>query len=262
MSKVIAVRTDFGVVDECADWLVIDKPAPLIVHPTNTKKEPTLLGEMQAMLAGRGEEPGVLRIINRLDRETSGLVLVGRTPRAARAFGRAMERREIGKEYVAIVIGWPEWDEQRVDTPILRGGELGEVRIWLKQIPHPDGRACATRLAVERRFERNGERFALVRVVPETGRTHQIRVHCAHAGHPIVGDKIYGRDEECYIEFMESGWSESLQERLLMRRQALHARHLDVEWQGERLQWEAPLPDDMAEFLGEESRGETEGGNP
>lgn len=244
------MRTDFQVVAECPDWLVVDKPAPLIVHPTNTKNEPTLLGEMNAMLEARGEEAGGLRIINRLDRETSGLVLVGRTAKAGRVFGRAMERREIEKEYVAMVLGWPEWDEKVVDEPILRGGEAEEeVRIWLKQIPHPDGRPCLTRLAVERRFERKEGRFALLRIVPETGRMHQIRVHCAHAGHPIAGDKLYGLDDGCYIEFMRTGWSDSLQERLFLRRQALHAWRLTAEWEGERRCWEAPLPDDMVSFL-------------
>ena len=108
MDQNIAVRIDFRLVDESADWLVVDKPAPLIVHPTSEKKEPTLLGEVNAMLAERGEETGTLSLLNRLDRETSGLVLFSRSPQAARHFGKAMERREIRKEYAAIVSGWPE----------------------------------------------------------------------------------------------------------------------------------------------------------
>ena len=84
--------TDIRVVDEAEHWLVAEKPAPLIVHPTSEKKEPTLLGEVNAWLAEREEETGTLSILNRLDRETSGLVLLSRTPVAARQFGKAMER--------------------------------------------------------------------------------------------------------------------------------------------------------------------------
>lgn len=250
MSRVIAARTDFSVVDETADWMVVDKPAPLIVHPTSKKKEPTLLCGLNAMLAARGEETGGLSFINRLDRETSGLVLVARHSGAARVFGKAMMRREIGKEYRAIVRGWPDWEDQRVDGPILRRGEMvDDVRVWVRQMVHPDGKPCVTHLAVERRVERAEGRFALLRVRTETGRMHQIRVHCAHVGHPIVGDKIYGGDEECYLEYMESGWTERLRQELLIERQALHASHLSAEWDGERRDWVAPLPGEMAAFL-------------
>lgn len=250
MSRMIAARTDFSVVDETTDWLVVDKPAPLIVHPTSKKKEPTLLCGLNAMLAARGEETGGLSFINRLDRETSGLVLVARNPGAARIFGKAMMRREIGKEYRAIVRGWPDWEELRVDGPILRQGEIvDDVRVWVRQMVHSDGKPCVTNLGVERRIERAEGRFSLLRVTTETGRMHQIRVHCAHVGHPIVGDKIYGGNEECYLEYMESGWTKGLARELLMERQALHASHLNADWGGERREWAAPLPEEMAEFL-------------
>ena len=230
--------------------MVVDKPAPLIVHPTSRKKEPTLLGEMNAMLEARGEEPGGLSIINRLDRETSGLVLVARTPGAARAFGKAMMRREISKEYRAIVRGWPEWELLRIDAPILRLGELEESLVWVRQAVRVGGKPSVTTLEVLRRIERREGKFSLLRVTTETGRMHQIRVHCAHAGYPIVGDKIYGGDENCYLEFMEGGWTESLRDRLLLDRQALHASGLTVPWGGVPRDWEAPLPADLAVFLG------------
>jgi 23S rRNA pseudouridine1911/1915/1917 synthase len=251
MSRVIAARTDFVVLEETADWLVVDKPAPLIVHPTSKKKEPTLLCGLKAMLAARGEESGMLSFINRLDRETSGLVLVARNAGAARVFGKAMMRRQIGKAYRAIVRGWPDWEELRVDGPILRRGEIEEeARVWVRQMVHPDGKPCVTNLRVERRIERPEGRFTLLQVTTETGRMHQIRVHCAHAGHPIVGDKIYGGNEECYLKYMESGWTAELRDELLMERQALHASRLNVDWNGERRDWESPLPDEMTAFLG------------
>lgn len=235
--------------EEAEEWLVVDKPAPLIVHPTNNKPEPTLLDELRMSLERRGERSEGLSIINRLDRETSGLVLVARTPGAARTFGRAMMRRKITKAYRAIVYGWPDWEQQRVDAPILRLGETGTSVIWLKQAVHPEGKAAVTHFEVERRLEGADGRFSVLKVQTETGRTHQIRVHCAHVGHPIVGDKIYGPDETCYLEYMESGWSNRLERILYLQRQALHADCLEVEWEGEQKRWEAPMPSEMAEFI-------------
>ena len=110
-----------------------------------------------------------------------------------------MMRGRIGKEYRALVWGWPDWDARTVDAPLLRQGEKRPSAIWLKRTIHPDGAAARTRLETLRRFERDGGRFALVRAAPETGRLHQIRVHLAHAGHPVVGDKIYGPDQNCYL---------------------------------------------------------------
>lgn len=248
-NETIAVCTNVRLIDESPDWLVVDKPAPLIVHPTSAKKEPTLLGELNSLLAARGEQTGTLSLLNRLDRETSGLVLVSRTPRAARVFGKAMERREIGKEYQAIVHGWPDWERCECRGPLLRRGEVEESRIWIKQMVHPDGRPSATSFEVMARRETPRGRFSLVRALPETGRTHQIRVHLSHAGFPIVGDKIYGPSEDCYLEFIERGWSEDLAGVLFLRRQALHATGLMADWEGRRLSWASPLPPEMASFL-------------
>ncbi len=244
----IAVRTDIRIVELAEHWLIVDKPAPLIVHPTSEKSEPTLLGEVKSWLAGQEVEGTTLSILNRLDRETSGLVLMSRTRAAARQFGKAMERREIGKEYLAVVDGWPGWETMKVEQPILRQGEVCESRIWIKQAVHPLGRPSVTYFEVVRCFENEGGRYAVVRAVPETGRTHQIRVHLAHLGHPLLGDKIYGPSEECYLEFIEKGWSPDLAKTLHLPRQALHACKLDVPWQGERLQWESALPPELGDF--------------
>ena len=235
--------------EEAEEWLVVNKPAPLIVHSTNNKPEPTLLDELRMSLERRGERSEGLSIINRLDRETSGLVLVARTSGAARTFGKAMMRRKITKAYRAIVSGWPDWEQQRVDEPILRLGETGASVIWLKQAVHPEGKAAVTHLEVERRLEGADGRFSVLKIQTETGRTHQIRVHCAHVGYPIVGDKIYGPDETCYLEYMESGWSDRLERILYLQRQALHADVLEVVWEGELKRWEAPMPSEMAEFI-------------
>jgi 23S rRNA pseudouridine1911/1915/1917 synthase len=99
-----------------------------------------------------------------------------------------------------------------------------------------------------RRFENKAGRLAVVQAMPETGRTHQIRVHLAHLGHSLTGDKIYGPSEECYLEFIETGWSPALEEILHLPRQALHASTLDVPWEEGRMRWESPLPPELRDF--------------
>lgn len=223
------------------------------MHPTRPDGALTLLGAIEELCAFELANGGRISLINRLDRETSGIVIAAKHREAARCLGRAMERREFHKEYRAIVWGWPEADEFAVDGPLLRQGEVGPSAIWVKQRVHPDGKQARTRFEVERRFERatsNGDRFALVRCLPETGRMHQIRAHAQHAGHPIVGDKIYGRDERAYLAFIETGWTIELERRLVLPRQALHASAL--EWEGNR--WECPLPRDLAGMLPPEVR--------
>jgi 23S rRNA pseudouridine1911/1915/1917 synthase len=194
---------------------------------------------------------GQVSIINRLDRETSGVVLVAKTAAAARMFGLAMMQRQAQKTYAALVHGWPSWDETVLDAPLLRKGEVEPSPIWVKQTVHSAGSPCRTEFrAVERGWrviESEELRFALVEARPATGRMHQIRAHLSHLGHPIVGDKVYGADERCYLEFMETGWTSDLQRRLLLRRHALHSRELKIETGEFSGRWEAPLP---AEFAG------------
>ena len=245
----LQVVVNFTVIDESADWIVVDKPAPLIVHPANRKPEPTLLGGVEYLLAYEMENGACPAIVNRLDRDTSGLVVVAKHTQAARELGMIFDRREVEKEYLAIVRGWPERDEWLCEAPILRAGELGPSPIWVRQIVHPAGRECRTRFRVEQRFERAEGKFALLRCFPETGRMHQIRVHLAHGGHPLVGDKLYTGDGAAYLAWMAHGWTPALQEELLLPRHALHAARLALPWRGRRLEWQAPLPGDFADFL-------------
>jgi 23S rRNA pseudouridine1911/1915/1917 synthase len=235
------------VVAESDDWIVIDKPAHLAAHPSKPDGSFTLWHAVRELLAYELANGGQVSIINRLDRETSGLTLIAKNAAAARRFGMAMERRAIHKEYLALVLGWPEHDLYEIDAPLARLGDFKTSRIWLKQAVHPAGAPARTTVRVEQRFGRetsNGSRFALLRALPETGRMHQIRVHLAHIGHPVVGDKIYGPDESCYLRFIETGWTPALEQQLLLSRHALHSQVLEIP--GENLRWTAPLPRDMA----------------
>ncbi len=239
------------IIAESADWIVVNKPPHLQVHPKKPGGPLTLWDHLRELLAFELANGGQISIINRLDRETSGTVLVCTTAEAARRCHAAMLRRAFTKEYRALTWGWPEWDEITVSAPILRKGEKEPSPIWLKRCVHPEGAEAITRFVVEERFRRKtsaGDEFAWVRAFPETGRTHQIRVHLAHVGHPIIGDKIYGPDERCYLEFIETGWTPALASRLLLNRHALHSERLFVELEGITHDWRAPLPPDLLQW--------------
>jgi 23S rRNA pseudouridine1911/1915/1917 synthase len=243
---------EFRVLDESSDWIVVDKPAPLIVHPANGRtEEPSLLGGLRALLACELAGGARLFILTRLDRETSGLVLVAKHRVAARELARNFESRMAVKEYLAIVHGWPRRDEWTEVGPILRAGEIGPGPIWLRQMVHRRGRSCVTRFVVERRLRVRGRRVALVRCLPQTGRMHQIRVHLESAGHALVGDKIYGTDGAPYLQRMSGGIDAAMAERLLLPRHALHACLLSLSDQGRWRSWECPLAEDLTRFLAE-----------
>jgi 23S rRNA pseudouridine1911/1915/1917 synthase len=239
----------FRIIHEETDFLVLDKPAHLLMHPTKPGGPRTLWSELCELLAFEIENGGQVSLINRLDRETSGLVLVAKNAKTARQLGRLIDHHRVDKFYAAITQGWPEIDQFEVDQPLLRQGEKMPSKIWLKQAIHPDGYSANTKFVVIRRFENYWGRFSLIQCQPVTGRTHQIRVHLASLGFPLVGDKIYGPDENCYLEFIETGWTPKLQEKLLLDRHALHAIMLVFPFHGTNHSYESPLPNDLADFL-------------
>jgi 23S rRNA pseudouridine1911/1915/1917 synthase len=244
------ISRTFKIIDEMDHYLVVDKAPFVLMHPTKPNGAPTLWKELRELLAFEIANAGQVSMVNRLDRETSGLVLVAKTSAAARKFGILMQQRRVKKEYLAIVWGWPEWETKVVDAPLDRQGKHRESAIWLKQTIHPAGGPAQTEFHVERRFIKSGScgdgKFSLIRAIPHTGRTHQIRVHLASIGCPIVGDKIYGPDEQLYLRFIQTGWTPELEHQLLLPRHALHSTKLAIEGEGE---WTSPLPVDLTKFL-------------
>ncbi|MDO5450626.1 MAG: RluA family pseudouridine synthase [Akkermansia sp.] len=241
----IAVVPEFRVLYEDDGVLAVDKAAPLLTHPTGDKNEPTLWHGVRELLAYELATGGQVSLVNRLDRETSGITLVAKTADAAKELGKAMMARRLHKEYCAVVQGSPAWDSACCAEPILRMEDVAPTRIHVRQCCHPQGKPCRTDFAVLRR----SSRFSLVHCVPHTGRMHQIRVHLAYLGHPIAGDKIYGPDESCYLDFMEQGWTPQLAARLTIPRHALHACRLTFPWRGRDITVESPLPLDLAALV-------------
>jgi len=241
-----------------ADFLVVAKPAHVLSHPTRPDGKPTLLGWLQEQFPGE-----FVALVNRLDRETSGTVLAARSAEAASRLGAMTMRREIHKYYLALVSGRVEEEHGVIDAPVGRLGLSPENPIWLRRgvIPadDPQGRKTAEartefwRLAVgDRRPKVDGYQgvgsISLLRLQAHTGRLHQLRVHLAHIGHPVIGDKIYGPDGNLYLKFIAEGWTEEHQRVLGLPRHALHAHELRFAWNDEEMTFTAPLPEDMREY--------------
>jgi 23S rRNA pseudouridine1911/1915/1917 synthase len=244
----IANNSQFKILAEATDHIVVCKPAPLKVHPNAPDGVETLYDALRSRFAYEIANGWQISIVNRLDRETSGVTLVATTAAAARRFGLAMMARQAQKTYLAIAHGWPSWTQITETGPILRRGEIIPSEIYVKQIVHPEGSPCETTFRLlECRTDEEGRPFSLIEASPHTGRMHQIRVHLSHLGYPIVGDKLYGQDEQCYLDFIATGWTPDLQRRLILPRQALHSCRLEIT-DDAPLHWSSPLPDDLAQF--------------
>jgi len=216
--------------------LVIDKPPGLIVHPGAGNLRHTLQNALLALDPQLALVPRA-GLVHRLDKDTSGLLVVARTPEAHTALAAAMAARQITREYLALCTGVMTGGGT-IDEPIGRHRAL-RTRMAVRA----DGRAAVTHYRVERRFRAH----TLVRVTLETGRTHQIRVHLAHIGFPVVGDPVYGGRRR-----IPAGCPPRLAAELrAFPRQALHAARLALVHpvSGRKLRFEAPLPDDMQRLL-------------
>lgn len=230
--------------------LVIDKPAGLPIHPTARYHKGTLVTRIKEVYGtGFQADPA-----HRLDRETSGVLVCGRTTDVSRRLMHAFVGGHVKKEYLAICEGWPDRDELTVDAPIAEGTELIRIAVRIDPL---EGKPARTRFVVLRRFERGGDRFALVRAFPETGRQHQIRIHLQRAGHSIVGDKMYGPDAGYFDRFSKHTLEPEAWARLRLPRHALHAAAIALAHpvSGTPLRFESPLPADLKTFLDEATPG-------
>ncbi len=231
------VRVQVPVVDEAAEpepeaiplailyedehVAVVDKPAGMVVHPAFGHRSGTLVNAALSHWPDIAElaEPGRAGIVHRLDKETSGVIVIAKTPEALKSLRAQFKARTVGKRYVALVEGMPETPDGVIDAPIGRDPK----RRKRMAVVH-DGREAITEFRVVELFAN----FSLLDVFPKTGRTHQIRLHLAFIGHPVVGDTVYGRRKQPFT----------------LKRHFLHAAAITFAHpvSGEPVTVEAPLP--------------------
>jgi len=224
-----------AVVHEDEALIVVDKPCGLVVHPAAGNRSGTLVN---ALLHYAPQLAGVPRagIVHRLDKDTSGLMVVARSLEAHAFLVDQIQRRLVSREYLALVYG-ELVSGGRVDEPVGRH-PVHRQRMAVT----PTGKPAATRYRVVERFKG----FTLVRAALETGRTHQIRVHMAHLNHPLVGDPVYGR-----LRIPKGAAAELAAALRGFKRQALHAEHLGLTHpsSGRPVEWRASLPGDLSALL-------------
>jgi len=243
---------------------VVDKPAGMVVHPAPGHRSGTLVNALLWRMPDIEGVGGRLRpgIVHRLDRDTSGLLVVAKTDAAHRALAEALKRRRVRRIYTAAAWGHLDESPATIDAPI---GRDRKDRKRMAVVPDGGGRSAVTRVRVRERWSRAD----LLDVALKTGRTHQIRVHLAWLGHPVVGDLTYGAGWERGMGGPERAWAREMARRV--PRQFLHAAELSFDHpiSGERLRFRAALPADLASVAawarGEESgapRPVDEAGNP
>ncbi len=230
---------DIPVIYENDDFLVLNKPAGLLMHPTDVSAEETVAHFLAATrpeimeIESGSQRPG---IVHRLDRETSGIVLVAKTLPAFTEFKRLFQARSIQKTYTALVYGNLSDLKGKIDAPLNRTSGALKRSVVRKEGTLGKIWNALTLYSVLSRYEG----YDLVRVWPKTGRTHQIRVHMAGLGHPVVGDKLYAYRSQRQQKGLTP---------LFTSRHLLHASELTFDFSGKRYTFEAPLPTDFRQTL-------------
>jgi len=230
----------YEVVYEDEHLMVVDKPAGVVTHPARGNRAPTLAESLAARGAAGGPDPERPGIVHRLDRDTSGLLIVARSEQAHRALRKMIRAREVRREYLALVDGHPDADRGTIDAPLGRD----RLRRTVVSTRTDRPRGAVTHFRVVERLPRT----ALLRVRLETGRTHQIRAHLAAIGHPVCGDRAYG-GRECG-------------RRLGLERQFLHSAAVMFRhpFSGELVHCESKPPADLRRALDVEKREPVSGG--
>ncbi len=223
------------IVHEDERLLVIAKPGDVPCHPSKA-------GPWSSLVGAAREYTGlpVMHLVFRLDRETSGVVVLAKDSEMAGRLQTAMQRRRVGKAYLAILTGELS-APTTVDQPL---GDDTASPVFIKSAVVADGQPAVTHFTPVT----SAGGFTLVRVVTDTGRKHQIRAHAQWLGHSLVGDKIYGPDARLYLDFIDSGWTDALAAKLLLPRQALHCAEIDLRSAGLDRVFTAPLPEDLETF--------------
>jgi len=232
---------------------VVNKPAGMIVHAGAGDEERNRGTLVNALLfrfqhlsgVGGAARPG---IVHRLDKDTSGLIVVGKTDEVHRKLAAYFVSRQVKKKYIALVMGWPA-EKGTISAEISRD-RLRPTRMTTRRA---GGRTAISHYMVQRKLETEYGKFALLEVDIETGRTHQIRVHLSSIGHPVVGDTLYGAPGMLRKQLSEvRGKAKAdLSDSLVLDRNFLHATRLDFVHPAthERMQFERPLPEDLQKFL-------------
>lgn len=236
---------DVSVLYQDEALIVLDKPVGLVIHPGTGSKSGTLVNGLLARypelsVVGRADRPG---IVHRLDRETSGVMVVARTNEAARSIVNQFKAKTVRKEYAAVVWGVMPFDSDWIDRPLGPNPRKPQLRTVVKE----GGQPSSTFYEVRQRLGIATH----VACFPRTGRTHQIRVHLEHVGFPVLGDPQYGTQMQvAWRRWCEQRRAQELRAPMLDR-QALHARVLTFEHplSGQEVSFEAPLPPDMVDLL-------------
>jgi len=229
--------------------IAVNKAAGMVVHPAKGHWEGTLTSGLAFHFESLSSVGGPTRpgIVHRLDRDTSGIMVVAKTDRAHNHLALQFEHRSAKKEYQAIVLGTPDRDRDMIDQPI--GAHPYSREKKAIRANHTTSRDARTFYEVAERFRG----FALLTLAPQTGRTHQIRVHLTHLGYPVLCDRLYGgraRITRGELQPPKPGGDPS-GEVIVLTRQALHARRLTLQHPitGESISFEAPMPADLQQVL-------------
>lgn len=253
-SRLIPEEIPLDILYEDEAFVVVNKPPGMIVHPGKGNYGGTLAAALQHHFDTLSDVAGKLRpgIVHRLDRDTSGVLVVARDNQVHHRLSRQFERRSVKKEYRAILRGHPEFDSDLVETHIRVHRKHREMMTVCP--PGGNARRAVTFYEVLERFPAG---YSYVRLFPETGRTHQLRVHMQHLGHPVVADRLYSHRGELRRRDLlpndNTGAEAEANDEILIDRQALHAFRIEFDHpqSGKRTAFEAPLPQDMQQTLNE-----------